>query len=71
MIGKLLGHTQVQTIARCVHLKTDLIRAAADKVSLRSHSPPRSAMTGAAVAKVHAAPCMANLAATVQKRNPA
>jgi integrase len=33
MIGKLLGHTQVQTKARYAHLKTDPIRAAADKVS--------------------------------------
>lgn len=33
MIGKLLGHTQVQTTARYAHLKTDPIRAAADKVA--------------------------------------
>ena len=33
MIGKLLGHTQVQTTARYAHLKTTPIRAAADKVS--------------------------------------
>lgn len=33
MIGKLLGHTQVQTTARYAHLKTSPIRAAADKVS--------------------------------------
>jgi integrase len=33
MIGKLLGHTQVQTTARYAHLKTDPIRVAADKVS--------------------------------------
>ena len=33
MIGKLLGHTQVQTTARYAHLKTAPIRAAADKVS--------------------------------------
>lgn len=33
MIGKLLGHTQVQTTARYAHLKTDPIRAAADQVS--------------------------------------
>jgi integrase len=33
MIGRLLGHTQVQTTARYAHLKTDPIRAAADKVS--------------------------------------
>ena len=38
MIGNLLGHTQVQTTARYAHLKTDPIRAAADKVS----GPPRS-----------------------------
>ena len=33
MIGKLLGHTQVQTTARYAHLKIDPIRAAAEKVS--------------------------------------
>lgn len=33
MIGKLLGHTQVQTTARYAHLKTDPIRAAANKVA--------------------------------------
>ncbi|WMS44443.1 tyrosine-type recombinase/integrase [Acuticoccus sp. MNP-M23] len=33
MIGKLLGHTQVQTTARYAHLKTDPIRKAADEVS--------------------------------------
>lgn len=33
MIGKLLGHTQVQTTARYAHLKTDPIRSAADAVS--------------------------------------
>ncbi|MDH4746212.1 site-specific integrase [Sphingomonas sp. CBMAI 2297] len=33
MIGKLLGHTQVQTTARYAHLKTDPIKAAANKVS--------------------------------------
>lgn len=33
MIGRLLGHTQVQTTARYAHLKTDPIRAAADHVS--------------------------------------
>lgn len=33
MIGKLLGHTQVQTTARYAHLKTDPIRQAANKVS--------------------------------------
>ncbi len=33
MIGRLLGHTQVQTTARYAHLKTDPIRSAADQVS--------------------------------------
>ena len=33
MIGKLLGHTQVQTTARYAHLKTAPIRVAANKVS--------------------------------------
>lgn len=33
MIGRLLGHTQVQTTARYAHLKTGPMRAAADKVA--------------------------------------
>ncbi len=35
MIGKLLGHTQVQTTARYSHLASDLIKAAADRISAR------------------------------------
>ncbi len=33
MIGRLLGHSQVQTTARYAHLKTGPVRAAADKVA--------------------------------------
>jgi site-specific recombinase XerD len=33
MIGKLLGHTQVQTTARYAHLADDPIKTAAGKVS--------------------------------------
>lgn len=33
MIGKLLGHTQVQTTARYAHLATDPVKAAASRVS--------------------------------------
>jgi integrase len=33
MIGKLLGHTQVQTTARYAHLATDPVKAAAERVS--------------------------------------
>ena len=33
MIGKLLGHTQVQTTARYAHLAADPVRTAADAVS--------------------------------------
>ena len=33
MIGKLLGHTQVQTTARDAHLAADLVKRAADKVA--------------------------------------
>jgi len=33
MIGKLLGHTQVQTTARYAHLAADPVRAAANQVS--------------------------------------
>jgi integrase len=35
MIGKLLGHTQVQTTARYAHLAADPVVAAADQVSTR------------------------------------
>ena len=33
MIGKLLGHTQVQTTARYAHLAADPVKAAAERVS--------------------------------------
>ena len=33
MIGKLLGHAQVQTTARYAHLAADPVKAAADHVS--------------------------------------
>ncbi|WP_341865268.1 tyrosine-type recombinase/integrase [Gluconacetobacter entanii] len=33
MIGRLLGHTQVQTTARYAHLKTEPIRETANKIS--------------------------------------
>jgi integrase len=33
MIGKLLGHTQVQTTARYAHLAADPVRSAADAVA--------------------------------------
>jgi integrase len=33
MIGRLLGHTQVQTTARYAHLKTDPVRTTANKVA--------------------------------------
>jgi integrase len=33
IIGKLLGHTQVQTTARYAHLAADPVRVAADQVS--------------------------------------
>lgn len=33
MIGKLLGHTQVQTTARYAHLAADPVRAAAESVA--------------------------------------
>jgi site-specific recombinase XerD len=35
MIGKLLGHTQLQTTARYAHLATDPVIAAAEQVSTR------------------------------------
>jgi integrase len=37
MIGKLLGHTQVQTTARYAHLADEPVRSAADVVSIRLH----------------------------------
>jgi len=33
MIGKLLGHTQVQTTARYAHLASEPVREAADQVA--------------------------------------
>ena len=33
MIGKLLGHTQVQTTARYAHLAADPVQAAAEQVT--------------------------------------
>jgi len=35
MIGKLLGHTQVQTTARYAHLAADPVKLAADSVSYK------------------------------------
>jgi integrase len=35
MIGKLLGHTQVQTTARYAHLASDPVKGAADRISAR------------------------------------
>jgi hypothetical protein len=35
MIGKLLGHTQVQTTARYAHLASDPVKQAATKISDR------------------------------------
>ena len=35
MIGKLLGHTQVQTTARYAHLANDPIKSAADRIAER------------------------------------
>ena len=33
MIGKMLGHTQVQTTARYAHLAADPVKAAAERVT--------------------------------------
>jgi hypothetical protein len=44
MIGKLLGHTQVQTTARYAHLAADPVKQAATKISDRL----ASALLGAA-----------------------
>ena len=33
MIGKLLGHTQVQTTARYAHLADDPLKAAANRIA--------------------------------------
>ena len=35
MIGKLLGHTQVQTTARYAHLANDPVKSAANRISSR------------------------------------
>ncbi|WP_247871908.1 site-specific integrase [Azospirillum sp. TSO35-2] len=58
MIGRLLGHTQVQTTARYAHLKTDPIKAAADKVAeaiaIALTRPPRNDDASNAAAGVQA-----------------
>jgi len=43
MIGKLLGHTQVQTTARYAHLASDPMKAAANKISERLASALQNA----------------------------
>ena len=35
MIGKLLGHTQVQTTARYAHLASDPVKSAANRIASR------------------------------------
>ena len=35
MIGKLLGHTQVQTTARYAHLANDPVKSAANRIANR------------------------------------
>ena len=35
MIGKLLGHTQVQTTARYAHLANDPVKSAASRIASR------------------------------------
>ena len=44
MIGKLLGHTQVQTTARYAHLARDTVKASAtrigDSIEHDLHAPP-------------------------------
>ncbi len=35
MIGKLLGHRQVQTTARYAHLANDPLKSAANRIALR------------------------------------
>ena len=35
MIGKLLGHTKVQTTARYAHLANDSVKAAANRIASR------------------------------------
>ena len=39
MIGKLLGHTQVQTTARYAHLANDPIKSAANRIASRISNP--------------------------------
>ena len=40
MIGKLLGHTQVQTTARYAHLASDPVKSAANRIASRIHPHP-------------------------------
>ena len=43
MIGKLLGHTQVQTTARCAHLACDTVWASAARIDDSIDSYPEEA----------------------------
>ena len=50
MIGKMLGHTQSQTTARCAHLASDPVKAATEKVG--AAIPGLMGGTSATVAEV-------------------
>ena len=43
MIGKLLGHTQVQTTARYAHLARDTVKASAARIGVHIDDDPASA----------------------------
>lgn len=55
MIGRLLGHTQVQATARSAHLAADPVRAAAEHISSniaaisRTHRPLRRGAKNAGI----------------------
>jgi integrase len=52
MIGKLLGHTQIQTTARYAHLASDPMKAAANKISNRLASALYGLNDGSALKEV-------------------
>jgi len=58
MIGKLLGHTQVQTTARYAHLAADPIKAAANKISERLAA---ALFTAISAAPAHTTPSINNV----------
>ena len=50
-MGKILGHSQPQTTARCAHLADDSLRDASDRVASSSHEPTMDKFHGGGLTK--------------------